>query len=152
MNTSTNAVPDVLHIPKCVSNPCSAFLEQAALIAALRKELEEYKKAAPLCTEHEPAGGARCACVICSGLKLEYALSRCSYFCEEPNEIECSSYDVYMDERAVIEQVMQLRQRAETAERELAAARDEIQTLRWYGNKDCTTMADAAIKAARGKD
>ena len=37
-------------------------------------------------------------------------------------------------------------ERAERAELELAAARKEIEVLRWWGNKDCTAMADAALK------
>ena len=42
-----------------------------------------------------------------------------------------------------------LRERAEIAQRQLAEARAEIKVLRLYGNKDCTGMADAALKESK---
>ena len=45
-------------------------------------------------------------CVICAGESLQHALSRISYACEPPNEMQYSSFDVHMDETAVVAQVV----------------------------------------------
>ena len=67
---------------------------------------DDYVKAAPLCEKHQPNGGTRGMCVICAGESLQHALSRISYACEPPNEMQCSSFDVHMDETAVVTQVV----------------------------------------------
>ena len=91
-----------------------AQLERTRAIEAERK-LAMYEKAAPLCAQHQPTGGCRSGCVVCSGEKLQHALSRISYTCELPNEMEVSAYDVHYNEDAVVEQV----------QRRLAQARAE---------------------------
>ena len=67
---------------------------------------DDYMKAAPLCEKHQPNGGTRGMCVICAGESLQHALSRISYACEPPNEMQYSSFDVHMDETAVVAQVV----------------------------------------------
>ena len=67
---------------------------------------DDYVKAAPLCEKHQPNGGTRGMCVICAGESLQHALSRISYACEPPNEMQYSSFDVHMDETAVVAQVV----------------------------------------------
>lgn len=74
---------------------------QAADAAAVARE----RQATQLCEKHKPYGGARSMCVICAGEKLQAALSRISYLCGEPNDMQCSDYDVHMNEDAVVEQV-----------------------------------------------
>jgi hypothetical protein len=73
--------------------------------------LEEYRKAAPLCDKHKPKGGTRPMCLICILEGLASALSEISYACEEPNEYQCSSYDLHCNEEIVIKQVQQMRER-----------------------------------------
>lgn len=79
-------------------------------MVSLRAEVERLRKATQLCDKHAPNGGTVSACVICSGQKLSYALSRISYLCEPPNEMECSSYDLHYNEDAVVAQVERLKQ------------------------------------------
>jgi len=81
-----------------------AVLVRAAL-EAQAGEIERLKAATQLCDKHAPSGGTRGACVICSGEKLSHALSRISYLCEPPNEMDWSSYDFHYDEDAVVAQV-----------------------------------------------
>lgn len=81
----------------------------AARLAQLEDENERLRKATQLCDKHAPNGGTVSACVVCSGQKLSYALSRISYLCEPPNEMECSSYDLHYNEDAVVAQVERLR-------------------------------------------
>lgn len=51
--------------------------------------------------------------------------------------------------RELASQVVANIERAERYESEAAALRREVEMLRLYGNKDCTAMADAAIKEAK---
>jgi len=76
-----------------------AYAEQA---------IERSNKAAAWCDKHKPDSGARSVCVICSGMALSVALSRISYLCDEPNEMQCGPYDVHCDENAVVGQVERL--------------------------------------------
>lgn len=69
------------------------------------ERLAKYQKAAPLCAKHKPSDGARSGCLVCALEKLSYALSRISYACEPPNEMECSEYDVHCNENEVVKQV-----------------------------------------------
>lgn len=78
---------------------------RAALAAQQPADLDAYKRAAPLCNKHQPDGGTRSVCLVCACQKLSAALSRISYLCVEPNEMECGPYDVHCDEGAVVEQV-----------------------------------------------
>jgi hypothetical protein len=72
---------------------------------SLAAQLESHRKAARLCDEHQPTGGTRSGCLVCGLIRLSAALSRISYACEEPNDQQCSSYDVHCDEDAVVKQV-----------------------------------------------
>lgn len=81
---------------------------------------DDYVKAAPLCEKHQPNGGTRGMCVICAGESLQHALSRISYACEPPNEMQCSSFDVHMDETAVVTQVVAQAERIRVLEGEVA--------------------------------
>lgn len=76
-------------------------------------ELAALRALSPLCEKHSTPGGHRALCLVCAGQKLESALGRISYACEEPNEYECSSYAVHCDEDAVVEQVKALRAECE---------------------------------------
>jgi hypothetical protein len=85
------------------------WVEQVRADLRQRKDADDfrhYKSAAPLCDKHQPDGGTRGVCVICSGESLQAALSRISYACEPQNAMQCSSYDVHMDETAVVAQVV----------------------------------------------
>ncbi len=44
-------------------------------------------------------------CLVCACRDLSAALSRISYLCGEPNEMQCGPYDLHCDENAVVEQV-----------------------------------------------
>lgn len=81
------------------------FCAQARLAITLREERDALKAAAPLCGKHQPSGGTRGGCVICSGLKLEAAFSRIDYLCGEPNEQGVSNYDLDYNEDRVVERV-----------------------------------------------
>ncbi len=85
-----------------------AYAEQA--VAA---ERERWIAATALCDKHQPNGGAREYCVICAGKALSAALSKISYLCGEPNEMEVGPYDMHYDENAVVEQVREMRIDAE---------------------------------------
>jgi hypothetical protein len=85
------------------------------------------------------------------------ALGRIDYLCGEPNEMECSAYDVHKDETAVIKAVEKLK-----AERD--ALRVDAERYRWLREHSCQSdgnnieswsthedpaSLDAAIDAAR---
>ena len=82
-------------------------------VAALRAELAQHKASLPTCEKHKPDRGARSGCVICSGHALSHALSRIDYACGEPNEMECSDYDVHYNEDEVVKRVVALRAEVE---------------------------------------
>ena len=75
---------------------------------AVAAEREHWQAATALCDKHQPSGGARGYCVICAGEALSAALSKISYLCSEPNEMEVGPYDVHYDENAVVAQVQTL--------------------------------------------
>lgn len=82
-------------------------------VAALRAELAQHKASLPTCEKHKPDRGARSGCVICSGHALSHALSRIDYACGEPNEMECSDYDVHYNEDEVVKRVVAFRAEVE---------------------------------------
>ena len=88
-------------------------------------DFRHYKHAAPLCDKHQPNGGTRGQCVICAGEQLQHALSRISYACETPNEMQCSSYDVHMNETAVVAQVESQAERIRVLREALEAVIDD---------------------------
>jgi len=94
-------------------------------VRRLRAEVERLRKATQLCDKHAPNGGTVATCVICSGQKLSYALSRISYLCGTPNEMECSSYDLHYNEDAVVAQVERLRAQQSEPVREWRGLTDE---------------------------
>lgn len=83
-------------------------IERLRQLQASIKERDAHQRAAAWCDKHKPDGGARGQCVICAGQKLSSALSRISYLCGAPNEMECGTYDVFPDEDAVVAQVQAL--------------------------------------------
>lgn len=105
--------------------PHVAERQAAQLIARAASALESYARAAPLCEEHQPSWGTRGGCLICALGRLSAALSRIDYACGEPNEQQCSAYDVHCDEDAVVSNVRStlesLSSAKETLERELQA-------------------------------
>lgn len=107
--------PDPMTLNQFVSRARQAadrIESDTAKIEALQTEVERLQAATQLCDKHAPKGGTVAACVICSGQKLSYALSRISYLCEPPNEMEFSSYDLHYNEDAVVAQVERLRKDA----------------------------------------
>lgn len=86
----------------------SLFGEAADEIEHLRAERDAGNRAAAWCDKHNPNGGARGLCVICSGMALSAALAKISYLCDGKNEMECGPYDIHCDENAVVEQVKAL--------------------------------------------
>lgn len=78
---------------------------QANTIAALRKELEEYRKTSPLCEKHKPDGGVRSGCLVCGLMEMSAALSQIDYLAGEPNEMRVSSYDLHYDPAVVVSHV-----------------------------------------------
>lgn len=82
--------------------------EAADEIDRLTAELDQHKKSAAFCDEHQPKGGQRGLCLVCACQNLSSALSRISYLCGQPNEMQCGPYDIHCDETAVVEQVERL--------------------------------------------
>lgn len=120
---------------------------------AARHTLRELEDATRLCEKHRPNGGVRAMCLICAGLKLQAALSRVSYACEEPNEMECSAYDVHADEDAVIEQVKRLKADAVVLRDALTKAADTFadysKVLRLIGKDVLAQGCDIAEQSTR---
>lgn len=82
--------------------------EAADELDRLTAELDQHKKSAAFCDKHQPNGGQRAMCLVCAGRNLSAALSRISYLCGPPNEMQCGPYDVHCDETAVVAQVEHL--------------------------------------------
>lgn len=74
-------------------------------IQALEAERDAHQHSAAWCEKHKPAGGQRAMCLVCACQSLSAALSRISYLCGKPNEMECGPYDVHSDESAVVAEV-----------------------------------------------
>lgn len=79
---------------------------------SLRAELEVYKDSAGFCEKHKPTGGVR-NCLVYGCINLSHAIDQICYTCEEPNEMEVSSYTVNQNADAVVEQVKKLRAEVE---------------------------------------
>ncbi len=75
--------------------------------------IQDLTDMAPMCDTHIAPGGRRAVCLVCAGQDLMHALSRISYVCEEENEMRISTYDVFYEESAVVQQVQALRKRAD---------------------------------------
>lgn len=93
------------------------------LHAEAAQAIQDLADIAPMCDRHFAPGGRRAVCLVCAGQSLQHALSRISYACEEENEMRLSTYDVFYEESAVVEQVQALRRRADAD----AAILDKLQ-------------------------
>ena len=89
--------------PRFIDSDMHAYA--AAQSAADNADLLDHKKSAPLCDKHKPTGGARSVCLICAIRAQQVCLSKISYACEPPNEMEVSAYDWHGDEDSVVDQV-----------------------------------------------
>ena len=76
--------------------------------AKVEEVLNDWQKAAPLCDEHQPSGGARSSCLVCGLRQMSYAFSRIDYMLGEPNDMEVSDYDLHCDENVVVERLRAL--------------------------------------------
>jgi hypothetical protein len=110
---------------------CDMALRQLSGESAIRDTIPA--RLAPLCDEHGSGEGARSGCPYCALHRLCGALSKIDYMCGEPNEMECSAFDVSYNEDAVVENVK--RRLAALA----AAARDEREA--------CAVLAESEICA-----
>ena len=109
-------------------------LRRKCEVCDLERQLSDYQAAFPTCDKHRPSGGARAGCLVCAGVKYSYAISRIDYACGEPNEMECSAYDVHQNEDEVVKKVQGLaKQLSDALERE-AKLRQELAIE--FGNSD----------------
>lgn len=122
-----------------ISSDRSAF-------AAVEKERDELRAAAGFCNKHQPNGGAR-NCLVCGCEALTTALSRISYACEPPNEMECSTFDVYRDEEAVLAQVKVVVAERDTARALLDQAKGALEM--WGPCRDIVDEVNAALTAIK---
>lgn len=140
----------------------------AALVSRAKtaeRQLAEYRAAFPTCEEHAvKGGGARSGCLECAYIKINCALSRISYICGKPNEMEMSDYDVDYSESRVLKAVETLCNQLDEALKD-AERLDHLETQRaysvgkgflwntWRYDTDISIRQniDAAIDAAKEK-
>ena len=112
---------------------CEQMHELKQTVRSLEAKLEAYAKAAPLCENHKPDGGARSGCLVCGLQEQSRALSAIDYAAGEPNDMRCSVYDTEYDEKAVVERVKDKLAESEAArlkaEAACAAMRRELQNV-----------------------
>lgn len=101
--------------------PIEDLAEAADELDRLTAELEQHKKSAAFCDSHQPKGGQRGLCLVCTCQNLSAAMSRISYLCGPPNEMQCGPYDIHCDETAVVVQVERLTARVAELEDRLFA-------------------------------
>lgn len=93
--------------PICLVEP-NELLTLCDELLAHRRAVDEPtvpRRLAPLCDEHGSGAGHKSGCPYCALVKLSHALSRIDYLCGEPNDMQCSGYDVHQSEDAVVEHV-----------------------------------------------
>ena len=106
------------------------LIEARTELEQLQKKLEAWQRAAPLCEQHQPNGGARATCLICALQVLSRAISEIDYLIGKPNEMHVSNYDVHQDEAQVVSRVAALQQKYEVA----------VQALRVFANISVTEL------------
>ncbi len=157
----SNEQPEALRLAEWIESDmtCEGDVQVAAELRRLHAELQAHRDAAPLCDKHRPSGGKRAVCPICALQSLSHALSRISYLCSEPNEMECGPYDVHCDEGAVVKQVEAMRAENESLKAQLALAAEHREELRKRAQDaallaltrdgECEALIDAITKIHR---
>jgi hypothetical protein len=114
-------------------NALPTLLQLLTDLDAVRDRLE---RAAPLCEHHANIGkGARSSCPHCADEHLDAALSRISYLCGKPNEMECGPYDVDRHEPSVIREVERVIAERDAARRDAEALAGILASVRWSGGR-----------------
>lgn len=98
----------------------ASFADDITDLLTAAKRTHSVEQSAGFCDKHQPTGGAR-NCLVCAVEKLSHALSKISYACGRPNEMQVSDYDVHFNEDAVVKQVEKLVKRTQEVERKLEA-------------------------------
>lgn len=92
-------------------------------------ERAKWQAAMVLCDEHQPRGGVRAKCVVCSGIALTRVISRIDYVLGPANEMELSMYDVAPVEEDVLERVVAQRAREKRLRDALTGAQAQLEAL-----------------------
>lgn len=136
---------EITRLQKELREAQNTIAAQAETIQAAAPERQEWqrevvalRKSFPYCEKHKPNGGTRSGCLECAYIELNAALSRISYLCGEPNEMEYSSYDADYDAQDVVRQVETLRRDAER----WRAMRQQMFAVDWmYGDPPTSIVA-----------